>query len=108
MEPILKLEHIQKYYGNEGNLTKAIQDISVKIPVLTLYAGRGFLLLRVSQTLLLPLTQYPVRQTAFVALCPSLYTTRRLSFLPNGLGKGLQSFFTQFIDVIRLTVYTIS
>ena len=28
MEPILKLEHIQKYYGNEGNLTKAIQDIS--------------------------------------------------------------------------------
>ena len=28
MNPILKLEHIQKYYGNEGNLTKAIQDIS--------------------------------------------------------------------------------
>lgn len=28
MNPILKLEHIQKYYGNEGSLTKAIQDIS--------------------------------------------------------------------------------
>ena len=31
MEPILKLEHIQKYYGNEGNLTKAIQDISFSV-----------------------------------------------------------------------------
>lgn len=28
MEPILKLEHIQKYYGNEGNITKAIRDIT--------------------------------------------------------------------------------
>ena len=28
MKPVLKLEHIQKYYGNEGNLTQAIQDIS--------------------------------------------------------------------------------
>lgn len=28
MNTILKLEHIQKYYGNEGNITKAIQDIS--------------------------------------------------------------------------------
>ena len=27
MSTILKLEHIQKYYGNEGNITKAIQDI---------------------------------------------------------------------------------
>ena len=33
MEPILKLEHIQKYYGNEGNLTKAIQDISFSVQV---------------------------------------------------------------------------
>lgn len=28
MKEILKLEHIQKYYGNRGNITKAIQDIS--------------------------------------------------------------------------------
>ena len=28
MEPILKLEHIQKFYGNEGNITKAIRDIA--------------------------------------------------------------------------------
>ena len=26
MSTILKLEHIQKYYGNEGNITKAIQE----------------------------------------------------------------------------------
>lgn len=26
MEPILKLEHIQKYYGNEGNITKAMHS----------------------------------------------------------------------------------
>ena len=32
MEPILKLEHIQKYYGNGGNVTKAIQDISFSVP----------------------------------------------------------------------------
>lgn len=31
METILKLEHIQKYYGNEGNITKAIQDISFSV-----------------------------------------------------------------------------
>ena len=31
MEPILKLEHIQKIYGNEGNITKAIQDISFSV-----------------------------------------------------------------------------
>ena len=31
MEPILKLEHIQKYYGNGVNLTKAIQDISFSV-----------------------------------------------------------------------------
>lgn len=31
MEPILKLDHIQKYYGNRGNLTKAIQDISFSV-----------------------------------------------------------------------------
>lgn len=28
MNTILKLEHIQKYYGNEGNITKAIKDIN--------------------------------------------------------------------------------
>lgn len=31
MEPILKLDHIQKYYGDEGNITKAIQDISFSV-----------------------------------------------------------------------------
>ncbi len=31
MKPILNLEHIQKYYGNEGNLTKAIKDISFTV-----------------------------------------------------------------------------
>ena len=31
MEPILKLEHIQKYYGNRGNITKAIRDISFSV-----------------------------------------------------------------------------
>ena len=31
MAPILKLEHIQKYYGNEGNITKAIKDISFSV-----------------------------------------------------------------------------
>lgn len=28
---ILKLEHIQKYYGNQGNITKAINDISFSV-----------------------------------------------------------------------------
>ncbi len=28
MTTILKLEHIQKYYGSEGSITQAIQDIS--------------------------------------------------------------------------------
>lgn len=31
MEPILKLGHIQKYYGNGGNITKAINDISFSV-----------------------------------------------------------------------------
>ena len=31
MAPVLQLEHIQKYYGNGGNLTKAIQDISFTV-----------------------------------------------------------------------------
>ncbi|MBD5529188.1 MAG: ABC transporter ATP-binding protein [Lachnospiraceae bacterium] len=31
MEEILKLEHIQKFYGNQGNLTKAINDISFSV-----------------------------------------------------------------------------
>ena len=30
MKEILKLDHIQKYYGNSGNVTKAIQDIDRK------------------------------------------------------------------------------
>ena len=31
MKEILKLEHIQKFYGNQGNLTKAISDISFSV-----------------------------------------------------------------------------
>lgn len=31
MNTILKIEHIQKYYGNEGNITKAIKDISFSV-----------------------------------------------------------------------------
>lgn len=31
MNEILKLEHIQKYYGNEGTITKAINDISFSV-----------------------------------------------------------------------------
>lgn len=31
MNEILRLEHIQKYYGNEGTLTKAIDDISFSV-----------------------------------------------------------------------------
>ena len=31
MNEILKLEHIQKYYGNGGNITKAIDDISFSV-----------------------------------------------------------------------------
>lgn len=31
MKEILRLEHIQKFYGNQGNLTKAINDISFSV-----------------------------------------------------------------------------
>lgn len=31
MKEILKLDHIQKYYGNGGSITKAIQDISFSV-----------------------------------------------------------------------------
>ena len=31
MKEILRLEHIQKYYGNQGNITKAIDDISFSV-----------------------------------------------------------------------------
>ena len=31
MKEILRLEHIQKYYGNQGNITKAIHDISFSV-----------------------------------------------------------------------------
>ena len=31
MKEVLKLEHIQKYYGAGGNLTKAIDDISFSV-----------------------------------------------------------------------------
>lgn len=31
MEPVLKIEHIGKYYGNRGSLTKAVDDISFDV-----------------------------------------------------------------------------
>lgn len=31
MKEVLKLEHIKKYYGNGGNITKAIKDISFSV-----------------------------------------------------------------------------
>lgn len=31
MKSVLKIEHIEKYYGNKGNLTKAIDDISFDV-----------------------------------------------------------------------------
>ena len=31
MKEILKLDDLQKYYGNGGNVTKAIQDISFSV-----------------------------------------------------------------------------
>lgn len=31
MKEILRLEHIQKYYGNQGNPTKALRDISFTV-----------------------------------------------------------------------------
>lgn len=31
MENILKVEHVQKYYGGKGNLTKAIDDIGFSV-----------------------------------------------------------------------------
>lgn len=31
MEQILKIEHIEKYYGSKGNITKAIDDISFEV-----------------------------------------------------------------------------
>lgn len=31
MREVLRLEHIQKYYGNGGNITKAIRDISFSV-----------------------------------------------------------------------------
>lgn len=31
MKEILKLDHIQKFYGNEGNVTRAIQDIDFSV-----------------------------------------------------------------------------
>ena len=31
MEPVLKIGHIEKYYGNRGSLTKAVDDISFDV-----------------------------------------------------------------------------
>ena len=46
-----------------------------------------------SQTLLCSLTQYPVRKAAFVALCPSLYTTLHFAILPKFRESFLKKFF---------------
>lgn len=29
--PILSVQHIEKYYGNNGNITKAVDDISFNV-----------------------------------------------------------------------------
>lgn len=31
MQPVLRLEHLEKYYGNKGNLVKALDDISFAV-----------------------------------------------------------------------------
>ena len=31
METILRVEHMEKYYGNRGNVTKAVDDISFEV-----------------------------------------------------------------------------
>ncbi len=31
MEQILKVEHVEKYYGTRGNVTKAIDDIGFEV-----------------------------------------------------------------------------
>lgn len=31
MKNILKVEHLEKYYGNKGNITRAIDDISFDV-----------------------------------------------------------------------------
>lgn len=33
MNQLLKIEHIEKYYGNKGNLTKALDDISFEVQI---------------------------------------------------------------------------
>ena len=33
MKEILKLDHIQKYYGNGGNVTNGFRDFSFLIPL---------------------------------------------------------------------------
>ena len=79
----------KRYQTNDYNL-----DAIIAVGILSANAPH-FLLLGVSQTLVCPLTQYPVRQAASVALCLSLYTT------PD-------SRYMQSIAIIRSTVYTIA
>lgn len=31
MQPILSVQHVKKYYGNQGNITKAVEDISLQV-----------------------------------------------------------------------------
>ena len=31
MKKILKVDHIEKYYGNKGNITRAVDDISFDV-----------------------------------------------------------------------------
>ena len=38
MEKILKINKVEKYYGNKGNIVKAIDDISFDVKKVNLWA----------------------------------------------------------------------
>ena len=78
-----------------------------KIPVLTLCAGRGFSLVGSFPSPCV--SSHSISRPANGICCtlPLTIYNAALLILPNGLGKVLQSFSTQSIDVIRLTVYNI-
>lgn len=46
MNEVLKLEHIQKYYGNGENVTKAIQDISFSVQEVLVVKGDNLYLIK--------------------------------------------------------------
>ena len=63
MKEILKLDHIQKYYGNGGNVTKAIQDISFSVQEGELSCS-GVMEATAPVTSLLRMTPYPMATTS--------------------------------------------